>query len=206
MISNYKTSYRLRTDDYSCHDYVNPYAILDVMQDIAGSHVDSLGAGYEDLKKMNILWVVLRERYVVKKRVPLYANFNVTTYPKKKNLVDYDREYVIKDDDGNALIEAISKWVVVDKDTRRIIPAKRLPFDLSTDEKPIFDNIDKLQDFDIDGASVYTYKIEYNDFDHNGHVNNTKYAYMVSNALKLKEDEEIIDYQIDFLHEIHIHA
>lgn len=196
--------YKLRQNDYSCYDKVTPYAILDLCQDVASKHVISFNLDYETMLNQNLLWVLCRMRYQLINPFPLYADVKVYTKPKEKGLVDFDREYLIVDakDENKIYVKAISKWVIIDKESRRIIPAKKISYNLPIDGPFNFKKIDKLKDFDIDkDTNKYEYKIEFNDLDHNFHVNNIRYAYMISNALNNNDD--IIDYQIDYLHEIH---
>lgn len=197
--------FRLRVSDYNCHDRLAPYAILDLFQDIAGKHATSYQMSFEDLKSNNMIWVLLRVKYKVIKEAKLYSNVNVVTWPKKKGLVDFDRVTEIYDLDNNLLVCGVSKWVVLNSDTRKIIPAKHINYNATTCEEDYFNNerFDKLKDFDITNCNHYSYKIEYVDLDHNGHVNNMRYCYMINNAIKPKSDELIDFFQIDFVNESH---
>ena len=55
---------------------------------------------FEELINKNMIWVLLRVKYRVIKNIPLYSKVKVTTYPKKKGLVDFDRETQIEDLNG----------------------------------------------------------------------------------------------------------
>ena len=200
-----KDTYRLRVSDFNCYDILTPHAILDLFQDIAGKHATNYNMSYDDLIANNMIWVLAKVKYKVISQCQLYSNVNVITWPKNKGLVDFDRSTQIYDLDGNLLVAGISKWIIINSETRKIIPAKHINYTTLTSDEKSFedDNFEKLKDFDIVDAMHFKYQIEYVDLDHNGHVNNIRYCYMISNALRLKENELIDSFQIDFLNETH---
>ena len=195
-------AYRLRVSDYTCHDTLAPFAVLDIFQDIAGKHANTYGMSFEELLNQNMIWVLLRVKYKVVKSIPLYSKVNAVTWPKKKGLVDFDREFQILSEENEVMVNGISKWVVVNSQTRKIIPAKHIEYKASIPEDSLFDKFDKIKDFDITGLNRYDYNVEFCDLDHNGHVNNAKYAVMVLNALKLTKEEIIDEFEINFVHEV----
>lgn len=200
-----KDRFRLRVSDYTCYDRLAPYAVLDLFQDIAGKHATSYQMSYEDLISNNMIWVLLRVKYKVINEAELYSNVDVVTWPKNKGLVDFDRQTQIFDTDGNLLIIGVSKWLVLNSLTRKIIPAKHINYNAATSDEDLFEGerFDKLKDFDVSNCDSYEYVIQYVDLDHNGHVNNTRYCFMINNAIKPKEDEFIDTFQIDFVNESH---
>ena len=197
--------YRLKYLDFTCYDTIAPHGVLDVFQDIAGKHSESYGMSFAELYSKNMIWVLLRVKYKVVNNVPLYSKINVTTWPRKKGLVDFDRETQICDLEGNVLINGISKWVILDSNTRKIIPAKHIEYSAETSDETNFEGkFDRLKDFDVTGLIPNSYKIEFCDTDHNGHTNNAKYSTLMLNALRLKENEIIDEFQIDFIHESYL--
>lgn len=205
MEEKLKEFYRLKYLDFTCYDVIAPHGVLDIFQDIAGKHSESYGMSFDEMMASNMIWVLLRVKYRVIKNVPLYSKVNAITWPKKKGLVDFDRETIITDMDGNTLIEGISKWIVLDATTRKIIPARHIEYNALCPDDSIFnDKFDKIKDFNIEGLSKQTYTIQFCDVDHNGHTNNAKYATMVLNVLCLKQDEVIKEFEINFVNESHL--
>lgn len=194
--------FRLKVLDYTCHDLLAPHGVLDIFQDISGKHANQYGMSFEELINKNMIWVLLRVKYRVIKNIPLYSKVKVTTYPKKKGLVDFDRETIIYSLDDEVLIEGISKWVVLDATTRKIIPAKHIEYNALCPSDSIFnDKFEKIKDIDINDAFHYQCKVEFCDVDHNNHTNNAKYACMVLNALRLKQENDIKEFEINFVNE-----
>ena len=200
----YLETYKLRVSDYVRYDYLAPHGILDIFQDIAGKHSNTYNMSYEQMLKDNKIWVLLRVKYKVLKNIPLYADVDVITYPKKKGLVDFDRETIISYNNENCII-GISKWLVIDVNTRKIIPAKHINYDALIPEDSLFnERFDKIKDFDVTGLNKYLTRVEFCDVDHNGHCNNACYAKMILNALNLSEKEEIEDFEINYEHETYL--
>lgn len=205
MEEKLKEFYRLKYLDFTCYDVIAPHGVLDIFQDIAGKHSESYGMSFDEMMASNMIWVLLRIKYRVIKNVPLYSKVNAITWPKKKGLVDFDRETIITDLEGNTLIEGISKWIVLDATTRKIIPARHIEYNALCPDDSIFnDKFDKIKDFNIEGLSKQTYTVQFCDVDHNGHTNNAKYATMVLNVLCLKQDEVIKEFEINFVNESHL--
>ncbi len=205
MKTKFSDNYRLKIVDYTCYDQFSPYGVLDVLQDIAGKHSTTFGMAYGDLIVKNQIWVLVRIKYKVLKQIPLFAKLKVVTWPKNKGLVDFDRETQILDENGDIVVNAISKWVIVDVNTRKIIPAKHIEFKgQCLDETNFNEPFTKLPDFEINNCQKYTTKVQFCDIDHNGHANNAKYTNYILNAIKLKEDEIIDKFQIEFVHECYL--
>lgn len=203
MEEKIKNTYSLRACDFTRYDRISPFAVLDIFQDMAGKHSNSYGMTFENLMEKNQIWVLLRVKYKVIKQPSLYSKVTSITYPKKKSLVDFDREYQIIDENGEVLINGISKWIIIDATSKRIIPAKHIKFDAPIPIDSMFnDKFDKLKDFDTTNLPVYEYKVAFSDIDHNNHVNNTKYCIMALNSINLKKQEEIIEFEINFVNEV----
>ena len=200
-------NYHLRVTDYNLYDHITAYCILDLLQDVAGKHCDSYAMSYEELINQNMAWVLVRTSFEILKPIKLHEVLKVTTWPRNKGLVDFDRETIMQDQSGDVVIKATSKWLIINYVTRRIIPAKHINYEAPCPDPSeyIYDHdAKKVSDFDITNCSLYQYKIEYNDLDHNGHVNNARYAYMLANAIKLKENELIKSFSINYVHESHL--
>ncbi len=207
MEAKCKNLYQLKILDYTKYDLLSPHGILDIFQDIAGKHSNSYGMTFENLLADNKIWVLMRVKYKVLQNVHLYSRIYATTWPKKKGLVDFDRETQLTDLQGNVLVNGISKWVILDAKSRKIIPAKYINYDPLVPEDSLFEGrFDHLKDFSIEkeGVLKYDQRIEFCDIDHNGHTNNAKYACILLNALRLSEEEVIDTFQIDYVHETHL--
>ena len=70
-------------------------------------------------------------------------------------------------------------------------------------EKNYLEPFNKLQDFELDESfNSFNYQTLFTDLDHNGHVNNIKYADMILNSINLNENDNIKLFEIDYIKEL----
>lgn len=199
----FSEEFRLRISDYSTYDHLTPHAVLDLFQDVAGKHADLIGVGFQEMIGKDLIWVLVRTKYEVLKNPKLYETVRVSTWPKAKGRLDFDREYLIENLQGEVLIRGISKWVIVNRKTRRLSPARDIHYNCELEEREYFTGgFPKLEDFDISGLSFFEERTTFSDLDHNGHVNNANYARFILNAISLQPAEEIAFFEIDHIKEL----
>lgn len=200
-------TYHLRTSDFDMRNRILPSSILDLFQDAAGEHANSLGVGYYDLLPENKCWMILRTRYEVIKQPHLFSDVTVRTWPVESRRIEFDRDYVMYDKDGNELIKGTAQWAILDVSDRekpQLVMARS--FDLGLEEylpeRALEGRFERLApNLAVDG-DPYVTKSGYTDIDTNGHVNNIKYANYILNALNLPAEAEISAFRIDYLKEI----
>ena len=175
----------IHTRDLDKYDIIKPSAILEFFQDIAGIHADELGIGYETCKQKNLAWVVLYQRFEIVKIPPSLTNVNVKTWPKPKERLEFQREYLIEDLDGQTLVKGISNWVVIDLVSRNLVRTDKIDFNGEYYNYTNYNQKSKRK-LSLDDKLIenyFTYKVQYDDLDHNGHMNNAKYLNIVYNNL-----------------------
>lgn len=181
----YKATYKLRPSDFRPkNDTLSSTALLDIFQDLAGDHATRLGLGFEDFIKKDLIWMIVSTRYEIYDNIPMHAIVDAYTWPRKKGKIDFYRDYKIMYND-KLYCKATSRWIIANAKTRRLYIPRDIEFTGEYHEEETFD-IEKLSDFDITGLEAHKFVPEYMDLDHNGHVNNIKYAAFVENILKLE--------------------
>lgn len=196
-----KYNFLLSTNDFDYKDNLRPIAILNYFQTVSGMHASEIGCGYEEFKKRDFAWILVKIKYKVYSQAKLDSEIVVKTWPKEPRRVEHDRCYNIFDKDNNLLVEGLSRWCVIDINTRRISREKDFYEGVFLEEETnlIFDNeIIKNNDFSS-MEYVYDYKISLSDLDHNGHMNNTKYGDIILNISK--KDKFIKEFEINYINE-----
>lgn len=194
--------YVLRATDFDCRRQLLPSAVLGLFQDAAGKHATELGVGYDAMLARKILWVLVRVRYQVEKMPPLYSRVRVTTWPLPSGKASCRRDYLIEDENGNLYIRGTSDWAFIHSEERRLLPVGDVyPLEVLCSDMAFGDKTRKLPDFEPQGEA-YIVTPGFCDLDMNGHVNNTKYANFVLDAVVPREGEEIDTFQIDFRKEV----
>ncbi len=206
MENIYSNTFNLRTSDFNCNNSISPAAVLDLFQEVAGAHAETLCCGFEKMLQKKQLWVVVRARFKVLKQVEYHTPVTVTTWPLAPSRIGFQREYKITDNKGETAIIGSTDWVIMHSEERRLLPVSDIyPADMEFQTEKVFEGRNKkLHDFEDDGT-VFTVVPQYSDIDLNGHVNNAKYAVFVMNAVGLCADQKIDEMQIDFHREIKLH-
>ncbi|MCR5636801.1 MAG: hypothetical protein K6F76_06480 [Clostridiales bacterium] len=201
----FSKKYSLRTSDYDVNKNLRISSILDLFQDAAGIHSDLLNAGYDDLIKQNLMWVLLRTKLTVHSMPQMHTDVTVKTWPHKPSSFGYIRDYQILDGNGNVITEGSSLWAIIDCALRKPVITEKGIYNIdSYHEESAFDvKISKrVRNFDTEGLSPFLVYPSASDIDINGHVNNTKYANYALNSLNTLGEPDICEFQIDFHHEI----
>ncbi len=195
--------YNLRGSDFDRFSQIKPSAVLDLFQDVAGVHSNELGIGFRDMLEKKLLWVVMKVKYQVIKRPEIYQNVIMRTWPKEPRRIDFEREYLILNEDNEVLIKGTSQWAVISSETRKLAKAKDLYVNIeSFCEDSNFD--EKLKRLPVieEGESTYKVNSAFSQIDTNGHVNNIVYADYVLNAVSSDKPLNIEEFQMDFHKEI----
>lgn len=178
---------------------VSPYSVLSIFQDVATKHAEALGVGFSSMLQKKLLWVTMRIKFEVLKDINANEKYKIVTYPSGKNMMEFDRDYVIFNENGDLILKGQSKWCLINSETRRI--SRMIDGIELANEQPIFDGrFLKTESFEPRFLPDYSYKIVPGDIDNNRHTNNTVYAKMVENLLK-NETKKIKFFQLNFLKE-----
>ncbi|MCR5350518.1 MAG: hypothetical protein K6E20_05980 [Acholeplasmatales bacterium] len=180
----YDKDFFIHTSFVDRYDYLRPFAIWELFQATAGKHADLIGVGFDDVVKLNLLWIVQYQEFKVVGNMPKYGQtVHIKTWPHEKNRLEFPREYEIYDGDGNLSITAISSWFIVDKDSHRIVRGDEVKFNGEFEDFTHYPNYrrKKLNLEPVGDVKKFNYKVLLTDLDHNGHTNNAKYFDMVYN-------------------------
>ena len=186
-------------NDFSC-ERILTNSMLKIFQVMATEHAENLGVGFKEMFEKNLLWVTLRTRFEILRKPEIDEKLLIVTYPSGKNFLEFDRDYLIFDQNDNLIVRGQSKWCLIDTKTRHI--AKMIESPVLIDQKPIFESkFLKTLTFEIENLPDYRHAITQNDIDKNGHMNNTIYALLVDKMLERENFGEIKFFQINFVKE-----
>lgn len=194
----YNTNYRLRPSDFRPSDTLSSTTILDILQDLAGDHATRLGLGFDDFIKRDLIWMIVSTKFEVIDDIPMYAMVDAYTWPRKKGKIDFFRDYKIVYN-GKTCIKATTRWIIANCKTRRVYIPRDIDFYGEYHEEELNIEIDKLNDFDVSSLEKHTFIPQFMDLDHNGHVNNIRYATYIEDILKL--DKQMKSFSITYVKE-----
>lgn len=181
------------------HDHIRPAALLDLFQQLAGEHAETLGVGFDALYRQGRLWVVSRIKAVIENKPALYETVTAETWPEPTGRVDFDRDYLVRGEDGRIIAKGVSKWCVIDLNSRKLVRAQDIVFPgefcLEKTFEPPFAKLLPAETLPL----AFEHTVRRSDLDHNGHMNNARYGELLLDAVPT--DRIIRAFQIDFLHE-----
>lgn len=179
-------------------------SICNFLQETAWNHANHLGLGYSAISKDNIAWVIISYQIELFKYPVWLDEIIVETWPSGVEKLYANREFFVKDINGNIMLKVSTKWLIIDMKSRR--PQKP---DALKDIMHLV-NPEKATSFEsfhfpgnINLEKIGSYIVKYSDIDLYGHVNNSKYIQWVMDSIPLSfiEKKSIRDFEIKFAHE-----
>ena len=172
----FQKSFIVSNNDVDTSFKLKVAAIFRYFQDIALLATEESGVDSISLSKRNIDWVITRMAVEVKRLPKCDEEIIVHTYPGKDMAMLYPRYFYISDAKGEVIITASSIWalidnvsrkVIVDRDTISKLPGETSPYELKLPDKiAIPDNSNFIE----------KRRIHYSDLDFNSHMNNGRYV------------------------------
>ena len=191
----YRYHTKIKHSDLDMRDMLAPWCILELFQEAAYLHVNNEEAGYQEMLLKNALWVLISVR------IDFFSEPDeeicVTTWQLRRGRAEFIRDYLIESN-GKKVATGSSKWCLIDKDTRRILPTSLIPTDISGEYIEV-NQINKINFESLEKTSELV-KVEKSMIDHNFHMNNCHYARWIYNSIELNGGK-IKTFEISFLNE-----
>ena len=179
--------------DVDFKEQLKPSVLLKYFEEAATRSAEELGFGYSFCKENGFAFFLTEIHVEVLRMARVQDKIRIKTWPLKPSFVVFNREYQISDDRDNVLIAATSRWGLVDLKEGKILPSKTVEGqDYSTyrTDKAL-EVSGKMKRFDpIEGYLAYSMTVANSEYDHNMHVNNTRYADYVFNCFTVKQLKE----------------
>ena len=171
-------------------------AIFRYFQDIALLATEDLGVDSISLSKRNIDWVITRMSLDVRRLPDCDEKITVTTYPGKDMAMLYPRYFFITDSKGEVIIRSASIWALIDNISRKVIVDRdvisKLPGESAEDQLPLPEKLSIPEETRF----IEKRTIHYSDLDFNSHMNNVRYVELLMDA----HDSEFYDsHRLSFL-------
>lgn len=176
--------------DVDFKDELKPSALLAYFEEAACSSAEELGFGYSFCKPRGYAFMVTEIKCEFLRPVSLGESVAVETWPLPPSYVVFDREYELRASSGEKLVSATSRWCMADVGSGKLLPSKVLENqDYSAYRTDVaLDDRTKIPKFSFgEGELSFEMTVANSEYDHNMHVNNTRYADYCFNCFSVEE-------------------
>ena len=205
MEAIFEKKYTVQVNDIDFRQQLKLSSLFVYLQDMATEHGYKIGVGRAVLQeKYGIIWVLSRVRVDILRYPRFNEEITIETWPEQPGKLEFKRNFIIYDKNNNIIAKAISQWVLIDFNTRRLRRSTILEekFPNSDRECAIEYNFGKIKPI---GSLVLSYKktVGYSDIDLNEHLNNAKYIDYIMDCFTLEEHKKhfVRSIEINYLHE-----
>lgn len=205
MEAIYKKQYTIQVSDIDFRQQLKLSSLFVYLQDMATEHGTMLGVGRNVIQKSyGVIWVLIRARVDVIRYPKLKENITIETWPNQPNKIEFDRNFIVYDEDNNIIAKALTQWVVIDFNTRRLKRSSLIEanFPDSGREKAIDCELGKIKST---GNLELSYKktVGYSDIDINEHLNNAKYVDYIMDCFSIEKHKKyfVKSIEVNYIHE-----
>ena len=189
----HKETFEIGFRDADFKDELKASALLSYFEAAASNSAEELGFGYTYLKAHGYAFFLCEIRCVFTKSVSLGEILHISTWPTPPSYAVFGREFEGFFQNGEKALAATSRWCAVDFASGRILTAKAFPeqdyanpavYDMQKAGVPA----GKTAKFSPEeGVLRYSLTVANSEYDHNMHVNNTRYADYCLNCFSVAE-------------------
>ena len=188
----HKKNFEIKYCDTDFRDQLKLSSFLAHFEEVAGSSADELGFGYKHLKPKALTFILSGVYCEFSKPIFQGDKVTVKTWPNPPSYAVFGREYQICAPDTDELLcSATSRWCIYDLKEGKILPSKAIEGqDYSTynTDRALDFSAWKIPAFSVEeGEFIYSMTVRNSEYDHNMHVNNTRYADYCLNCFTIEE-------------------
>ncbi len=122
MMKTYDETFTILSRDCDMKGTWRLSSVLEFMQEAAGAHSLLLGCGREELLRKNIGWVLSRSELHMIRYPRIGEKVTLHTFPMPNRLSFFPRYYVFTDERGEMIGKAGTLWLLLDIETRKMLP------------------------------------------------------------------------------------
>ncbi len=149
--------------------------LCNYMEDAAGKHADKLGLSIDRMQSLGLTWVMARLQIELFRQPAEGENVRLATWPVEMQRLQFRRDFLLEDDAGQPIAKAISQWVIVNMQTRRV---ERIPDFVSNhrpeDPEKVMEECDWRMAPQAESPVRGLFRVRLSDIDRNRHVNNVR--------------------------------
>lgn len=174
-LKKFERNYPIRSYECDKNGHLRLITLMNIFQDMADSHANLMGLGYDFCKTKGLAWVGSNYHVIIERMPAWHETITISTWPCVEKKLGAVRDFEVKDEDGMTIIRASSQWILINFEKRRPVGLREnLPQYRIIDERAIEGDFEKITDVSRTDASA-EFKVRFDDIDINKHVNNAVY-------------------------------
>jgi len=179
----YEFSSRIRYSETDSRSFLTLEALMNYFQDCSTFQSEDLGVGLEFCLSRGLAWVVASWHIEVYRYPKLLEQVTVGTFPHKFHAFLGERNFYMKDREGNYLAKANSIWTLIDlTQGKPAIPPEgmieKYPLESAFDMENLSRKIRLPEGDDVETIESDDILVKAHHLDANNHVNNVQYIRM----------------------------
>ncbi len=187
----YEQKFLIKYCDANFKDEMKVSAAFSLMEAVASWSANELGFGYEYIKPKGWAFVISNNCIEFTRPIRVGEKPNLQTWPNKPSFVIFERQYHFVDEQGESVARASSRWCLIDIETGKVQHSDCVDnqdFSTYRTDKVLSDVRWKIPTFDTEKEEAkFSIIIANSEYDHNMHVNNTRYADYCLNVFTISE-------------------
>ncbi|WP_047984439.1 acyl-[acyl-carrier-protein] thioesterase [Ornithinibacillus californiensis] len=190
--ARYKKNYHVDLGDVDFKKELRLSTLYNYFQDVANLAAENLGVGINQLlENYGVAFVLIRIRVDIIRNPKLDEEITIETWPLKPGKLEFERDYLVYDHQGEVIARAVSVWVIMDLKKRRLkrSDAINLEYPELIEDRAIDVSLGKIKATE-NLETAYHKTIGYSDIDFNGHLNNSRYVDYMMDCFQLAEHEK----------------
>jgi len=181
--------------------------LCEYFQDTSLAYLKSQGFDYLSMIEKDRFTILISRMRIKLSHLPLWGEDIFIQYwlkgfePEKVAWGDFD----VRDAQGNSIIQATSSWLLIDLKDGKARPFKEGPYRFETHPElsVLPQSIELLEPTGMP-QTILTKEIKYSDIDLNSHVNNSRYADWVLDAIGMEalKERKIRSIQLNYMQQV----
>lgn len=206
MQTFWKKEYELNSIFLNSQGRLGFYSLLQILQDTAVGHAQDLQLGKAEMTAKNLFWVLTRQKVVLNYWPKRGETLQTKTWLRVQEGGTVLRDFQITGPNGELWGSSTASWLALSSETRRpvLIDAYKMLADIAQTESTGLSTSKIISKGPFERLA--TFQVRNSDIDGNYHVNNTRYAQWVLDAIPLEHHKTSVvsGYEVNFLAETHL--
>ena len=113
-IEKFIREYPVRSYECDRDGQLRLITLLNIFQDVADSHANQMGLGYDFCQTKGLAWVGSNYHIGIDRLPRWHETIKVITWPCEERRLGAIRDFRVEDETGHPIIVAASQWILID--------------------------------------------------------------------------------------------